>query len=78
MVLAEKIVTAIQRGTANTRWREGADIYLLSGRHEIDGTQLHKSLVTVAAHRGAALTPLSDVFGRLRRTGPDPMGGLGA
>jgi hypothetical protein len=56
MVLAERIVTAIQRGTANTRWRDGADIYLLSGRHEIDGTQLHRSLVTVAANRGAALT----------------------
>lgn len=62
MVLAEKIVTAIQRGTANTRWRDGADIYLLSGRHEIDGTQLHRSLVTVATHRGAAMTPLSDVL----------------
>jgi len=33
MVLAEKFVTAVQRGTANTRWRDGADIYLLSGRH---------------------------------------------
>ena len=62
MVLAEKIVTAIQRGTANTRWRDGADIYLLSGRHEIDGTQLRRSLVTVATHRGAAMTPLSDVL----------------
>ena len=41
---------------------DGADIYLLSGRHEIDGTQLHRSLVTVAAHRGAAMTPLSDVL----------------
>ena len=62
MVLAEKIVTAIQRGTANTRCRDGADIYLLSGRHEIDGTQLRRSLVTVATHRGAAMTPLSDVL----------------
>jgi len=33
MVHAEKIVTAIQRGTANTRWRDFADIYLLSTRH---------------------------------------------
>ena len=62
MVLAEKIVTAIQRGTANTRWRDGADIYLLIGRHEIDGTQLRRSLAAVATHRGSSLTPLSDVL----------------
>lgn len=30
MVLAEKIVTAIQRGTANTRWRDFVDIVALS------------------------------------------------
>ena len=32
---AEKIVTALQRGTANTRWRDFADIYLL--RTQQDG-----------------------------------------
>ena len=31
MVLAEKIVTALARGTANTRWRDFADLYLLTG-----------------------------------------------
>lgn len=31
MVLAEKLVTAIERGTANTRWRDYADVYLLTG-----------------------------------------------
>ena len=31
-VLAEKIVTAGQRGTVNTRWRDFADIYLLRAR----------------------------------------------
>jgi hypothetical protein len=30
MVHAEKLVTAVQRGTANTRWRDFADIYLLA------------------------------------------------
>jgi hypothetical protein len=33
MVHAEKIVTAIARGTVNTRWRDFADIYLLSRHH---------------------------------------------
>lgn len=28
MVHAEKIVTALVRGTANTRWRDFADLYL--------------------------------------------------
>jgi hypothetical protein len=34
MVFAEKIVTAVQRGTVNTRWRDYADIVLarLQGR----------------------------------------------
>jgi hypothetical protein len=29
MVFAEKIVTALERGTANTRWRDFVDIYSL-------------------------------------------------
>ena len=32
MVLAEKIVTALERGTVNTRWRDFVDIYVLT-RH---------------------------------------------
>jgi predicted nucleotidyltransferase component of viral defense system len=40
MVLAEKIVTAIARGTANTRWRDFVDIYTLALRHNIDGKTL--------------------------------------
>ena len=51
MVHVEKIVTAVQRGIANTRWRDFADISLLSRRHEIDGTRQRGSMVTVAAHR---------------------------
>jgi hypothetical protein len=33
MVLAEKIVTALQRGPANTRWRDFGDVYQLTGHH---------------------------------------------
>jgi hypothetical protein len=32
MIYSEKIVTAIVRGTVNTRWRDFADIYLLTRR----------------------------------------------
>jgi hypothetical protein len=34
MVLAEKLVTALQRGVASTRWRDFGDVYLLTGRYE--------------------------------------------
>ena len=62
MVHAEKIVTAVQRGIANTRWRDFADIYLLSRRHEIDGTRQRRSMMTVAVHRSVLLEPLADVL----------------
>jgi hypothetical protein len=39
MVHAEKLVTAIDRGTTNTRWRDFADEYLLSGRHIADAAE---------------------------------------
>jgi Nucleotidyl transferase AbiEii toxin, Type IV TA system len=62
MVFAEKIVTAVQRGTANTRWRDFADIYLLSRVHAVDGTVLAHSLAVVAGHRAAELAPLAEVL----------------
>jgi hypothetical protein len=58
MVLAEKIVTAIARGTANTRWRDFVDIYTLVRRHNIDGNLLRQSLLKVAEFRDVALIPL--------------------
>ena len=62
MVHAEKIVTAIARGTTNTRWRDFVDIYLLAGHHAIDSDELRTSLERVAAHRAIPLVPLSDVL----------------
>ena len=35
MILAEKLVTVIARGTANTRWRDFVDIYSLVRKHTI-------------------------------------------
>ena len=60
MVLAEKIVTAVQRGTASTRWRDFADIVLLSARHSIVGENLRRAIAEVARFRHAELTPLSE------------------
>jgi hypothetical protein len=62
MVLAEKIVTAVQRGTANTRWRDFADIYLLSRRREVVGQELQEALRAVAGHRGVELRALDRVL----------------
>jgi hypothetical protein len=59
MVYAEKIVTMLQRRTANTRWRDFTDVYTLSRTCPIDGSQLHDSLTAVAAHRQATVVALS-------------------
>ena len=62
MVLAEKLVTALQRGTANTRWRDFADIYLLAQRHVIEGLELQRAVGEVASFRGVPLTPIVQVL----------------
>jgi predicted nucleotidyltransferase component of viral defense system len=59
MVLAEKIVTAIARGTANTRWRDFVDIYALVRRHGTAAETLQTSLIRVAQYRGTALASLN-------------------
>lgn len=61
LVLAEKIVTAMQRGTANTRWRDFVDIANLAG-HDIERDTLVESIRRVAAYRQAPIQPLSDVL----------------
>ena len=58
MVLAEKIVTALERGTANTRWRDFVDIYVLTGRYAINAQALKSSMQRVAQFRNAELAPL--------------------
>lgn len=58
LVLAEKIVTALQRGTANTRWRDFVDIAELSTR-EVNSGDLAESIKRVAAYRQVELDPLS-------------------
>lgn len=62
MVLAEKIVTAIQRGVANTRWRDFVDIDSITRLRTIAETDLTQALTVVAAHRQATLRPLADVL----------------
>jgi len=59
---AEKIVTALHRGTANTRWRDFADLFLLSGQHPVSGDEVEQALAAVADYRQVDLMPLTDVL----------------
>lgn len=58
MVLAEKIVTAIDRGEVNTRWRDFADVYTLTRIHQVDAEELRASMEAVATYRHVELVPL--------------------
>lgn len=63
MVHAEKIITAAQRGTANTRWRDFADVWNLSRAHPIVGFDLQRALQEVAKFRRADLSePLEETL----------------
>lgn len=67
-VLAEKIVTMIDRGDATTRHRDFADVYVLTGRHEVDADQLAATMRATGAHRGSDLRPLQSVLVDLATT----------
>ncbi|GAB4084047.1 hypothetical protein GCM10028784_06770 [Myceligenerans cantabricum] len=62
MVLAEKIVTAVERGTANTRWRDFVDIAALMRTRHIRQSDLAAAIGQVAAHRGVVPQPLETVL----------------
>jgi hypothetical protein len=62
MVLAEKVATAIARGTANTRWRDFVDLYSLANRHRVSATTFRASLDRVAQHRKLTLEPLATLL----------------
>jgi hypothetical protein len=62
MVHAEKIVTSVQRGTANTRWRDFGDIWSLSRQHPTTSDDLARAIEEVARHRHAAIRRLTEVL----------------
>ena len=72
LVLAEKIVTAMQRGSANTRWRDFADIVTLSRTQPVDVATLRESIERVTTFRNARIVPLATVldgYGEIGQTG---------
>jgi Nucleotidyl transferase AbiEii toxin, Type IV TA system len=58
MVLAEKIVTASQRGITSTRWRDFADLYLIAGRHPLVAGDVRAPINEVATYRHAEIGSL--------------------
>ena len=64
-ILAEKIITAIALGPVNTRVRDYADIYTLTGTRPLMQVALREALTATARHRGTAVAPLSTVLGNL-------------
>jgi hypothetical protein len=64
-VLAEKIVTAIELGMANTRVRDFADVFVLGNSHPIECGALRSAMIATATFRGASLIPLAQAVGRL-------------
>jgi len=44
MVIAEKLVTAAQRGVAISRWRDFADVYALTRTHDFTSREAHEAI----------------------------------
>lgn len=58
-VLAEKLCTAVDLGPGNSRVRDYADLWTLTGTRDLDATDLAAALAATAGHRGLTLRTLS-------------------
>ena len=67
MLLAEKIVTILDRGTANTRWRDFLDILSISQELAVDDNDLMLSIETVSTYRSVELKQISIVLDGIER-----------
>jgi hypothetical protein len=68
MVVAEKIVTALQRGEANTRWRDFADLLTICRTRDLSADELRAAFEAVATYREIALRPLLPGLDRMYET----------
>ena len=64
-VLAEKVATAIALGPVNTRVRDFADVYTLTGLHDVGRDAARRALEATTAHRGIEVLALSTVIADL-------------
>ena len=65
MVLAEKIVTAIDRGEQNSRWRDFVDIAAITATRRISYVVLHRAIEEVAHYRQVRIEPLTPLLQRM-------------
>ena len=65
MVLAEKIVTAIERGDQNTRWRDFTDVATLARTRSIRGADLREAIGAVAHYRKVEVEPLGPLIAEM-------------
>ncbi|MGO1971409.1 MAG: nucleotidyl transferase AbiEii/AbiGii toxin family protein [Propionibacteriaceae bacterium] len=65
MILAEKIVTAIDRGDQNTRWRDFVDIVAIAATRPHRFEELRSAINVVASHRQVILHPLAPLAARM-------------
>ena len=61
-VLAEKVVTMVDRGDTTTRERDFADVFVLTSRHAVDAAELFAAVRATGAHRQSDLRPLRSVL----------------
>jgi len=62
MVIAEKLVTALQRGRASTRWRDFADLLLLLQGEGLDDAAAATAIQVVAEYRQTPVRPLGEAL----------------
>ena len=65
MVLAEKIVTALERGEQNTRWRDFTDIAAITRTRSVEGADVQEAIGVVARYRQVVLEPLGPLLSEM-------------
>lgn len=65
MVLAEKIVTALERGEQNTRWRDFTDIAAIARSRTVKGADLQETIDVVAHYCQVELEPLGPLLSQM-------------
>lgn len=65
MVLAEKIVTALERGEQNTRWRDFTDIAAIARSRIVEGADLQEATRIVARYRRIEQEPLGPLLSQM-------------
>ena len=69
MVVAEKLVTAFERGGANTRWRDFVDMFLLLEDEALNAERAAEAIRRVGRHRDVGIGSFASVRASLEGRG---------